>query len=380
MIKNLSVISTSRADYGILRPLLQKLVKSFEVELLVSGSHLSTDQGQTVQEIDKDQLGKKISLPIGFLGENNSLGISQFMAETLKVFGQQFAQSKPDLLIALGDRYEMFAAVSASIPFNIPIVHIGGGATTLGAFDNTLRHCLTKMSHLHFVETEHHKNKLLSMGEDASRIKVVGSLSLDNLQDLKLPDAASVLTELGLSSDGAPILVTYHPETITQMSAQAQIQELLNALSKFVDKDIVITGPNMDTDSKVVKQNILNWVEKHPRARFVQSLGTARYFALMKRSVCMVGNSSSGLTEAASFHLPVVNVGQRQLGRLAPDNVIHCDGHEADIVKAMNLALSDKFKKEIKDLKNPYGDGCASGKILHEIKNLKITSQWIMKE
>lgn len=173
MVKKLSIISTSRADYGILRPLLQELKKeSFAVELLVSGSHFLKDQGNTISEIEKDSLFKMVSLPVAMSGGEGAFEVSQFMAETVKVFGKHFAESKPELLITFGDRFEMFSAASSAIPYLIPMAHIAGGATTLGAFDNTLRHCLSKMANCHFVETEHHKNKLLSLGEEASRIQI----------------------------------------------------------------------------------------------------------------------------------------------------------------------------------------------------------------
>ena len=381
MVKKISVISTSRADYGILRPLLRELKQEgFDLELLVSGSHFLDEQGSTVNEIEKDALCKMIPLPVKMAGGESALEVSQFMAETLKVFGQHFAKSKPDLLITFGDRFEMFSAASSAIPYLIPMAHIAGGATTLGAFDNTLRHCLSKMAHRHFVETEHHKNKLLSLGEEAGRIYVVGALNIDNLSQLDLPKSSDVLKALELPVDSKPILVTYHPETNSEVSAVEQIDEVLKALENFKDQDIVITGPNIDTDANVIKKNILAWIEKHPRARFVQSLGTARYFALLKVASCMIGNSSSGLIETASFKLPVVNIGHRQKGRFAPENVLHVEGQSTLIVAAMKKALSLDFKNFIQDLINPYGDGQAAKRIVGVLKNLKINQQNLIKD
>lgn len=381
MIKKISVISTSRADYGIQRPLLQELSsEGFDLSLLVSGSHFLSDQGSTVGEIERDSICKVVALPVNVKGGENALAINEFMVATQKVFGQHFAKSKPDLLITFGDRFEMFAAASSSIPYLLPTAHIGGGATTLGAFDNTLRHCLTKMAHCHFVETEHHKNKLLSLGEDESRIYISGALNIDNLSKLKLPEVKDVFKELELPEGSRPILVTYHPETNSNISAVKQIDEVLKALENFKDQDVVITGPNIDTDANLIKKNILEWVAKSPRARFVQSLGTARYFTLLKVACCMLGNSSSGIIEAASFRLPVVNIGNRQKGRFAPNNILHCEGTEVAITAAVKKALGDEFQAFIKDLKNPYGDGQAAKRIVGVIKNLDINQSWLMKD
>lgn len=375
------MISTSRADYGILRPLLQELKsEGFDLELLVSGSHFLNDQGSTVSEIEKDAICKIVALPVNVASGEGALEISQFMAETLKTFGQHFAKSRPDLLVTFGDRFEMFAAASSSIPYLLPTAHIAGGATTLGAFDNTLRHCLSKMAHCHFVETEHHKNKLLSLGEDESRIHITGALNLDNLSTLNLPNIKDVLKELELPENSNPILVTYHPETNSNISAVKQIDEVLKALENFKDQDIVITGPNIDTDANLIKRNILAWVAKNPRARFVQSLGTVRYFSLLKVASCMLGNSSSGLIEAASFQLPVVNIGNRQKGRFAPNNVLHCEGGAFAITSTIKKALGEEFKLFIKNLKNPYGDGQAAKRIAIVIKNLDIKQTWLMKD
>ena len=375
------MITTSRADYGILRPLLQELKQAdFDLQLLVSGSHFLKDQGATLSEIEKDGICKKVDLPVKLSGGDGALEVSQFMAETLKTFGEYFSKSKPDLLITFGDRYEMFAAASSAIPYLIPMAHIAGGATTLGAFDNTLRHCLSKMAHRHFVETEHHKNKLLSLGESESRIYVVGALNLDNIGKLSLPSSAEVLKSLELPENSKPILVTYHPETNSEVSAVEQINEVLKALALFPDQDIVITGPNIDTDANLIKKNILEWVGKHPRSRFVQSLGTARYFAMLKAASCMVGNSSSGLIETASFKLPVVNIGDRQKGRFAPGNVLHAEGRSEVIVSSIKSALSADFKNSISDLINPYGDGQAAKRIVSVLKNLKINQHHLIKD
>ena len=380
MVKKLAVISTSRADYGILRPLLQELKSSsMDVELLVSGSHFLADQGKTLNEIEQDSLCKIVSLPLAMKGGEGALEVSQFMGETLKVFGQHFSKSKPDLLITFGDRYEMFSAASSAIPYVIPMAHIAGGAVTLGAFDNTLRHCLSKMAQCHFVETEHHKNKLLSLGEEDSRIHVVGALNLDNVANLKLPNSSDVLQELELDRNSKPVLVTYHPETNSSVSAEQQIAEVLKALEQFADHDVVITGPNIDTNANQIKKMILDWVAGHPKARFVQSLGTMRYFALLKVASCMLGNSSSGLIEAASFGLPVVNIGDRQKGRLAAENVLHCEGNSSEIATTLKKALSSEFRNSLKNLKNPYGDGQAAKRIVQILKSLKINQQWLMK-
>lgn len=373
MVKKIAVVTTSRADYGIQRPLIKELsrVQGVQLELLVSGSHLMPSRGNSFTEIEKDGF-MFTRMPVEDIGGGEPEAITAIMAQTLKVFGHHFAQFRPDLLFVFGDRFEMFAAATAAVPFIIPMAHIAGGAVTAGAIDNVFRHGLTKMSNLHFVETEVHRSKVLNLGEKTENVHVVGALNLDNVRLLGELEPAKTLKELGLPADSQPLLVTYHPETISDMSPLHQIKQVIAGLANFKSVPLIVTGANIDTHADLIRSELQQYIKSRNNAVFVESLGTRRYFAVMKVASAMVGNSSSGLIEASTFGLPVVNIGGRQSGRLTPENVLSCRCDAVEITSAITKATSAMFKTKISDLKNPYGDGFAATKIVKILEKLDV--------
>ncbi|XZE55165.1 UDP-N-acetylglucosamine 2-epimerase [Planctomycetaceae bacterium SH139] len=377
---SITAVTTSRADYGIYLPILKRISRDsdLELDLMVTGSHLAPAFGYTVQLIEED--GFSIRDRIECLMSNDSpVAIAKAMALTILGFSQAFARKQPELLLVLGDRYEMFAAASAAVPFRIPIVHVHGGETTEGAFDEAFRHSLTKMSHLHFAATEAYRDRILQMGEAPSRVFVSGAPSLDNLRDLKFWSQAKLQQHLGLNWSEPPLVVTFHPVTLEFEQTADHVNQLLSALREFAPLPIVFTYPNADTNGQVVIRAIKDFVASYPQAVAGANLGTDGYFSLMREARAMVGNSSSGIIEAASFQLPVVNIGRRQQGRVQGENIINCEAQQRAISAAIERAISSDFRKQLQNLKNPYGSGDAADMIVRELKQLEISEQLFRK-
>jgi UDP-N-acetylglucosamine 2-epimerase (non-hydrolysing)/GDP/UDP-N,N'-diacetylbacillosamine 2-epimerase (hydrolysing) len=277
-------------------------------------------------------------------------------------FAQAYAAKRPDLLLVLGDRYEMHAAAIAAVPFLIPIAHIAGGVQTHGAIDDYFRHSITKLSHLHFAETEHTARMLVQLGEEPWRITTAGSLSVDHIRHFEELSLAELNRRFGLDFEEPPLLVTFHPETQDYLGTERQMRELLAALESF-PSSVLFTFPNADTNGRVIINLIQEYIASHNRARAVQNLGSQAYYSFLRKIPALVGNSSSGMVEAASFELPVLNVGDRQSGRLAPANVISVAADAKSIRQGLELALSPEFRAGLRGLTNPYGDGGAAKRI-----------------
>lgn len=373
------VVTGSRSDYGIYRPLLRALLDDafFALRLFVTGAHVSREFGHTVDTIVAEgfRVDERIEM---LLSSDSPEGIAKSMGLGAIGFAQAYARSRPDLLIVLGDRFEMHAAVLAALPFKIPVAHIHGGESTEGAIDDALRHSITKMSHLHFVSTEEYGRRVMQMGEEPWRVTVSGAPSLDNLKTTKLLDRGDLEKMLGLSLEVAPLLVTYHPVTLEYEQTEWQVGELLAAL-QAVDRPVVFTLPNADTYGRVIAQKIREFVRDRPTTRLVDNLGTQGYFSLMAHAAAMVGNSSSGLVEAPSFGLPVVNIGNRQRGRLRAANVIDVGYSRDEIVTGIRQALSPQFRESLHDLSNPYGDGRAAEVIVHTLKTVPLDDRLVTK-
>lgn len=377
---NITAVTTSRADYGIYLPILKRISRdsNLALDLMVTGSHLAPAFGYTVQLIEQD--GFSIRDRIECLMANDSpVAIAQAMALTILGFSQAFARKQPELLLMLGDRFEMFAAASAAVPFRIPIAHVHGGETTEGAFDEAFRHSLTKMSHLHFAATEAYRERILQMGEAPQRVFVSGAPSLDNLHDLKFWSPAKLQQHLGLNWSERPLVVTFHPVTLEFAQTADHVKQLLAALQEFAPLPIVFTYPNADTNGQLVIRAIKDFVASYPQAVAGANLGTDGYFSLMREARAMVGNSSSGIIEAASFQLPVVNIGRRQQGRVQGANIINCEAQQRAISAAIERAISSEFQKQLQNLKNPYGSGEAAEIIVRELKKLEINEQLFRK-
>jgi UDP-hydrolysing UDP-N-acetyl-D-glucosamine 2-epimerase len=380
-MRTIAVVTTSRADYGIYIPILKKIVADSELKLhlIVSGMHLSPDFGMTINEIENDGFAVAERL-VSLLSSDSPEGIAKSMGISVIGFSQAFARSDIDILVVLGDRFEMHAAALAALPFKIPVVHIHGGEVTQGAIDDALRHSMTKLSHLHFVATNTYANRIIQMGEEPWRVVVSGAPSLDNLVNDDLLDSEEIEKKYGIQVPlDQFLLITFHPVTLEYERTSWQVGELLTALSQL-RLPCVFTMPNADTHGRIIRRMILEFAKTHKNIQVVESLGTRGYFSLMRLASVMVGNSSSGMVEAASFELPVVNVGTRQFGRVHGSNVIHTGYSHQEIVEGVQKTIKPDFKDSIKGLINPYGRGNASSVIINSLKSIPINQKLIVKQ
>ena len=378
-MRNIGVVTTSRADYGIYLPVLRRIQEDpdLNLNLLVSGMHLLPEFGSTVNSIEADgfDISDRVEISIS---SDSPEGIAGAMGHGLLGFAKSFARSKPDILLVLGDRYEMYSAVAASLPFNIPVAHIHGGESSEGAIDESIRHAITKMSHLHFVSTEVYGQRVIQMGEEPWRVVVSGAPSLDNVKTLTLLSKSELEQGFDLDLSKPTLMVTYHPVTLQYENTEDQAQQLLAALGE-VDFNIVLTYPNADTSGRVIIKMIYRFAEQRENARVVDNLGTQAYFSLMSHAAAMVGNSSSGIIEAASFKLPVVNIGDRQLGRIRSENVADVSYEKDAILAGIARATSTGFRQEIENLPNCYGDGNAAERIVEKLNAVTLGRKLLMK-
>ena len=378
-MRTVGVVTVGRSDYGCYVPLLRVLHRdpALRLQLIVGGMHLEPAFGRTVERITADgfDIAERVEMRIA---SDTPEGIAASMGIGVTGFARVYARLRPDLVIVLGDRFEMYAAASAAVPFRIPIAHIAGGELTEGAIDNSFRHAITKLSHLHFVTTALYASRVIQMGEEPWRVTVCGAVGLDHLRTFVASDRRALESLVGLPLDPAPLLVTYHPVTLEYDQAEAQIDALLEALEP-VARPLVFTAPNADTNNRVVCRRIEAFVARHPSAALIPNLGTQAYFSLMARAAAMVGNSSSGLVEAPSFGVPVVDIGSRQAGRLRAANVIPCGYAAEEIRRAIARALAPEFRERLRGLRNPYGDGHAAPRILAALNGIPIDDRLLVK-
>ena len=377
--RTISVVTTARSDYGIYRPVLREILKRRELclRLIVAADHLSARGGMTVREIEADGFPVSDRIPMQ-PASDTAAGIAGAMARGLAGFAKAYQTHRPDILLVLGDRFEMYTAVAAAMPFGIPVAHLHGGELTEGAMDNQFRHSISKMSHIHFAATTGSGRRLLQMGEESWRVTVTGAPSLDNLSEVSLMSRSRLESEAGMSLDPPPLLVTFHPVTLEPGKAECHTLELLAALD-LAGLPVLFTYPNIDMESCVIIRAVRHFVKSHPACRLVKNLGTSRYFSMMKYAAAMVGNSSSGIIEAASFGLPVVNVGNRQLGRAHGRNVVDVPCDRTHIAKAISKVTSPAFRQKIKRLQNPYGNGHASVEIVRILLTIPLGHSLIAK-
>lgn len=364
-MRKVAVVTVARSDYGILRPVLKALLARAGVDLriIATGMHLDPRFGDTVTEIEVDGFTIADRVETGRKGDD-AQDIAAAMGREVAGLSDVFAVSRPDILVVLGDRFEMLAAAVASLPFNIAVAHIHGGEASFGAIDDAMRHAITKLSHLHFASTRPYADRILQMGEAPENVFVSGAPGLDNLKSLALPSMDDVARQFRFSydHDRPPIVVTYHPETRSDQAPGKQIDAVLAALGN-VDGPILFTMPNADAGGLEIAERIRAFCGGRDGADLVDNLGTANYFTVLGAARAMVGNSSSGIIEAASFELPVVNIGDRQKGRICGANVIHCPLDTNRISEAVGQAISPGFRVGLAGLQNPYGDGTASDRI-----------------
>ena len=372
-MKKICVVTGTRAEYGLLYWLMKEiqLDKELELQLIVTGMHLSPEFGLTYKEIEKDfKIDKKIEM---LLSSDTAVGISKSMGLAQISFSEAYEELRPDILIVLGDRYEIFSAVSAAMIAQLPIAHLHGGETTEGAFDESIRHSITKMSHLHFTAADDYKNRVIQLGENPSKVFNVGGLGIENIKRLKLLSREEFEESINFKLNKKNIIVTFHPVTLEKSTAKDQFQELLNAIDELEDTNIIFTKANSDTDGRIINQMIDEYVSKNSqKAVGFTSLGQLRYLSALQYVDAIVGNSSSGLLEAPSFKIATINIGDRQKGRLKADSVIDCTENKQSIINAIKKSTSPEFINLLQKTENPYGDGCASKRIINEIKNIDL--------
>ncbi len=378
-MRTIGVVTVARSDYGIYLPLLRRIQQDpdLKLHLIVSGMHLSPEFGLTVKTIEDDgfEINERVEM---LLSSDTPEGIAKSMGLGTISFAQAYARFRPDILVVLGDRFEMHAAVVAAVPFKIPVAHIHGGELTQGAIDDALRHSMTKLSHLHLVSTDVYAKRVIQLGEEPWRVVTCGALSLDNLLTARLLGREEFADRLGITLPEKFLLVTYHPVTLEYEQTEKQVRELLAALDA-VSLPVLFTMPNADTGGRVIIRRIEEFVSTHRSVQKVDNLGTQSYFSAMKLAAAMVGNSSSGIIEAASFSLPVVNVGNRQQGRMRGRNVIDVGYTHTEILAGVRRAMSAAFLGSLADLTNPYGDVDAAEKITDRLKNVKLGDKLLVK-
>ncbi|MFA6189481.1 MAG: UDP-N-acetylglucosamine 2-epimerase [Sulfuricurvum sp.] len=374
-MKKVCVVTGTRAEYGQLYWLMKEIEAdpALKLQLIVTGMHLSPEFGLTYKDIEKEfAIDKKIEM---LLSSDTSTGVSKSMGLAQISFAESFEELKPDVVVVLGDRYEIFSAVSAAMIARLPIAHLHGGETTEGAFDESIRHCITKMSHLHFTAAQEYHNRVIQLGEHPDRVFNVGGMGIENIKRLKLLDKEGFETSIDFKLADKNILVTFHPVTLENSTAASQFQKLLNVLDTLRDTHIIFTKANSDTDGRIINQMIDDYVAKNKdKSIAFASLGQIRYLSALQFMDAVVGNSSSGLSEAPSFNIGTINIGDRQKGRLKAQSVIDCEPMQANIAQAFERVYSDDFQESLKTVKNPYGDGNASKLIIDVIKKVDLSN------
>lgn len=369
-MKKVCVVTGTRAEYGLLRPLIEKINKDNELtlQLVATGMHLSPEFGLTYREIEEAgfYIDEKIEI---LLSSDTSIGIAKSMGLAMISFSECFARLKPDMIVVLGDRYEIFSAVSAAVVARIPVTHLYGGETTEGAFDEAFRHSITKMSYLHFTSTEEYRQRVIQLGENPLRVFNVGALGIENIKTAALLSKQELENNIDFKMAEKTALVTFHPVTLENNTSQEQFKNLIDALDEVTDLKIIFTKANSDTDGRIINKMIDDYVSGHKeKAVSFTSMGQLKYLSAMKYASVIAGNSSSGIVEAPSFKVPTVNIGDRQKGRVQAKSIINCCPYKEDIYNSIMKALSCDFLMSIEKMNNPYGEGNVSGKVLAIIK------------
>lgn len=380
MRKKICVVTGSRAEYSILYHTLKRIgeSKDFELLLVVTGMHLSKEFGYTVDEIIKDgfSITERVEMLISSdstaaIGKSIGLGIIGFV-DCLK-------RLRPNILLIVGDRYEIFAAAVAAMAINLPIAHVSGGELTEGAIDEQIRHAITKMSHIHFVAIEENAERVKQMGEEPWRVYIVGGPWVENINNMEKISKDKLAKILGVNFSSTTILVTYHPVTLQLAETSTHIKNLLDALDEL-DAEIIFTYPNADAGGRIIISAIEQFVKAHPKAKIFKSLGSKLYLNLLSHVDLVVGNSSSGVVETQSFRLPVVNIGGRQGGRLLTENIICTSQKKDGILKGIKKGLGKEFKKDIANMKNPYDRGGVAENIVKVLTNLDFGPKLLRKK
>ena len=381
MKKIISVLTATRAEYGLLKPIVAKLneIGEFDVRIVVTGAHLSSEFGLTYKEIDKDgfHIDEKIEI---LLSSDTPASISKSMGLAMIGFADYFGKLKPDLLILLGDRYETLAVAMTAMNQRIPIAHLYGGETTEGAIDDSIRHVITKLSYLHFTSTDDYRKRVIQLGESPDRVFNVGAIGIENILNEKLFTKEELEATLQVDLNNTYAMVTFHPVTLEKNSAKRQIESLLEVCKSYEKMNFIFTKANADSEGRIINQLIDEYAKTNDNIMVFTSLGMIKYLSALKYSAMVIGNSSSGLLEAPSFGIPTVNIGDRQKGRIQASSVINCEPTIEDIKKAIDIALSKDFIKKAKETSNPYGNGKTSEKVVDVIMEFVLDKKIYLKK
>ena len=371
MRKKIAFFSTSRADYSLISPLIKSLKKdkTIESKLIICGSHLSKKHGYTIKEILQDR--NNVNFKFKSYQEKKT-NISHSIELIIKGFNKALRKLKPDLIFLPADRYEILGAAYAAYIRKIPIAHYAGGQITEGAWDDSIRHAVTKLSNYHFVSTKNCKRNLLQLGENPKSIFITGSLGIDNIKNLSLYTIDQIEKKIKFKFQQKFALVTYHFETMSKTKNSDQISNLIKVLKKFNDISFIFTAPNIDRKSIKMIEKIKDFVRSNKKSVFIPSLGKELYLSILKKSKFVIGNSSSGIIEAPSFRIPTVNIGDRQKGRVMCSSIINCQNTEKEIFTSIKKALNKKFIIKIRKVKSPYGSGRSAQKIVKILKKINL--------
>lgn len=368
-----TVFTGTRAEYGLLYWLMNDIQqdRSLELQLIVTGSHLSQEFGLTYKEIEKDgfHINEKVEI---ILPGDNAISTVKSLGLAIQRFADSLMRLKPDIIIILGDRYEALGMAQAAMILKIPIIHLHGGEISEGAYDDNFRHAITKFSYLHGTSTEEYRSRVIQLGEDPSRVFNVGAIGLEHLTRSNLFSFDELKKSINFNIKKPYFVLTYHPVTLGNEDSNITIKNILEALKYFKSHQIIATYPNVDNGGREIIKILKKHATKNKKNFFlIPSLGQKKYLSAVKFSDAVIGNSSSGIIEVPSFNIPTINIGIRQKGRIAAKSVLHCDVHIDEIIKSIDIAISKKFKKEIQKVKNPYGKGNTSSKVINMIKELK---------
>lgn len=369
-MKKIAVLTGTRAEYGLLKPLLKKIEQDEELKLclVVTGAHLEKQYGETASEIERDgfEIAHKVKMN---LKSDRPEGILRSMALELDGLAEVFLQEQPDLLILLGDRYEILMAAATALINCVPIAHIHGGELTQGAIDEGIRHAVTKMSAIHFTSTKEYRKRVIQMGEQPDLVFDVGALGVENISNINYLSQRELTKKFAIDWSRPIVMVTYHPVTLEDNTAEKQFGNLLRVLARHEEYNYIFTYANADTDGQIINHMIEQFVEEKKNSRAFASMGQVGYLSTLRYAAAVVGNSSSGIIEAPSFHIPTVNVGNRQMGRMKAGTVVDCGTAQDEIEKAFTEALSEKFRNKCMEESNPYEGKNTAENIMKHIKN-----------
>ena len=366
------IITGTRAEYGLLKPLIDKINadSALTLQLLVTAAHLSPEFGFTYKQIEKDGIDIDMKVEM-LLSSHSAEGITKSMGLGMIGYADALKELSPDLLIILGDRYEMLAVASCALIFRIPIAHIHGGEITEGAYDDAIRNAITKMSYFHFTSTEEYRKRVIQMGEQPASVFNVGALGMDNIRSLKFLTRIQLENELNISFKRFNYVVTFHPETLSNTPVDVQCQQLLDAIAEQNESYFIFTSANADTNGRIINDMISSFVQKNPgMSCFFSSLGSLKFLSILSLADAIVGNSSGGIIEAPSLKTPTINIGNRQKGRVQPNSIVNCDCSKKEILKAFKKVKSKSFKYKVAAAVNPYGDGKTSSRIIQILRDI----------